>query len=271
MTETPFFFPNDEHRLFGILHQPAAPNRQGFVFCHPFAEEKLWAHRVFVNYARILCDAGYTVLRFDFMGHGDSSGRFEESTVESRLADIACAVRTLSTEAGRLGRIGLLGLRFGATLAALAADRDHQLKPLVLWEPIDKGAQHMKELIRINLSTQTAVYKEIRENTETLVARMKEGGTINIDGYEIRHPLYEQMTAIALSERKSDYSGPVLAVQVNKSKGMGIKRIDKLAARYPSAQVRDVVEQPFWKEIREYYALAPNLFTETTQWIIQNG
>ena len=271
MTETPLFFPNGEHRLFGVLHQPTAPNRQGFVFCHPFAEEKLWAHRVFVNYARKLCEAGYAILRFDYMGHGDSSGRFEASTVESRLADIDCAVRTLSNKSVGLNRIGLLGLRFGATLAALAADRNTQLEPLILWEPVNKGAQHMKEMIRINLTTQTAVYKEIRENTEALVGRLKAGGTINIDGYEIGYPLYEQMTAITLSERKSDYNGPVLVVQINKSEGMGKKRIEALASRYPEAVIREAVEQPFWKEIREYYSQAPNLFKETIEWIIQNG
>jgi hypothetical protein len=153
----------------------------------------------------------------------------------------------------------------------MTADREPQLAPLILWEPVDKGAQYMKELIRINLTTQTAVYKEIRENTETLVARLKAGGTINIDGYEIGYPLYEQMTATTLSECKSTYNGPVLTVQLNKAVGMGTKRIEPLAARYPAAAVREVVEQPFWKEIREYYAKAPNLYSETSRWIFQNG
>jgi len=52
MTETPFFFPNGNYQLFGVLHEAEAPSKnEGFVFCAPFAEEKLWAHRVFVNFA----------------------------------------------------------------------------------------------------------------------------------------------------------------------------------------------------------------------------
>ena len=40
MKETPFFFSNGSYNLFGILHEPEIePNGEGFVFCHPFAEE----------------------------------------------------------------------------------------------------------------------------------------------------------------------------------------------------------------------------------------
>ena len=75
MKEKPFIFPNGSYNLFGILHEPEIEsNGEGFVFCSPFAEEKLWAHRVFVNFARELARLGYTVLRFDYMGHGDSEG-----------------------------------------------------------------------------------------------------------------------------------------------------------------------------------------------------
>ena len=270
MSEMPLFFGKIDQHLFGILHRPAAPNGRAFVFCHPFAEEKLWTHRVYVNYARSLCAAGYAVLRFDYMGHGDSSGRFEDSTIDSRLVDIACAVRTLKAQTDGLDAIGLLGLRFGATLAALAAEKEPDIRPLILWDPIDNGAHYMKELIRMNLATQTAVYREIRHNTEALVAQLKAGVCINIDGYDINYPLYEQMTAIKLSDRQCAYSGRVLLVQINKSEGMGLKRVEAIAMGYQRPTCAGVVEQPFWKEIKEYYAHARNLFDATTQWITKN-
>ncbi len=271
MNETPFFFPHDEHQLFGILHRPAVFNGHAFVFCHPFAEEKLWTHRIYVSYARALCAAGYAVLRFDYMGHGDSSGHFEDSTVQSRLADIACAVEIVKQKMESPETIGLLGLRFGATLAALAVDMIPEINPLVMWEPIGNGAQYMKELIRINLTTQTAVYKEVRFNTDALVAQLQEGGGINIDGYEIRYPLYEQMTTIKFTGRQSSYDGKCLLVQINKADGMGTKRIEPVASRFREAKCKSVVEQPFWKEIKEYYANAGNLFDLTTKWIAQNA
>lgn len=267
MSETPFFFSRDEHQLFGILHRPLTTNGRGFVFCHPFAEEKLWAHRVYVTYARRLCELGHSVLRFDYMGHGDSSGKFEDSSIETRLRDIAAAVQELKLQSGPMESVGLLGLRLGATLAALAAEKDAALRPLVLWEPIDSGAQYMKELLRINLATQTAVYKEIRWNSEALVDQMKKGRLVNLDGYDIRYSLYEQMCAIVLSAGSRSYPHPVLLVQINKNESQGTKRIEPLAKSYPRAAAIGVVEQPFWKEIKEYYARAHNIFAATSQWI----
>ena len=38
--------------------RPARASGEVFVFCHPLAEEKLWAHRVFVAYARQLAASG---------------------------------------------------------------------------------------------------------------------------------------------------------------------------------------------------------------------
>ena len=122
--EEPLFFPSEGYRLFGVLHSPVDGKREntkvGLVFCDPFAEEKLWAHRIYVNMARYLAENGIWALRFDCMGHGDSEGEFEESTVETRLRDIRNAVRFLKEQSG-VDRIGLLGLRFGGTLAAIAA------------------------------------------------------------------------------------------------------------------------------------------------------
>ena len=136
---------------------------------------------------------------------------------------------------------------------------------------MDKGAQHMKEMIRINLSTQMAVYKEIRQNTEALVSLLKSGATINIDGYEIKYPLYEQINTISLSEEKSNYSGAVLLIQINKREGQSSKRIDTIAKRYKEYTSTCVVEQPFWKEIREYYTHARELFDTTSRWIQDNA
>ena len=69
MKETPTFIPHLEDRLFGMLHEPEGrTSRTPFVFCHPFAEEKLWTQRVYVSFARRLAREGHPVLRFDYRG-----------------------------------------------------------------------------------------------------------------------------------------------------------------------------------------------------------
>jgi len=272
MKETPFFFPNGSYNLFGILHEPEVDsNGQGFVFCHPFAEEKLWTHRVYVNFARELARLGYTVLRFDYMGHGDSEGKFENTSVETRLTDIAAAVNWMRDKINGRSKVGLLGLRFGATLASIYAETDSFLKFLILSEPILRGDQYMRELLRINISTQSAVYKEIRHNTKDLVKKMKEGLTVNSDGYEIGWSFYEQAAAINLINGAKSFKGPSLIVSVKNNPEIENKKLSQLKQLYSNSTLISVSEQPFWKEIKTYYSKASNLYFATSQWLRRRG
>ena len=266
--ETPLFFQNGAYRLFGIVHQPVGtPSGAAWVFCHPFAEEKLWAQRVYVSFARLLAARGAWVMRFDAMGNGDSEGQFSAASADTMLLDIDCAIRYLEGVSGITQGIGLLGLRFGATLAALAAEQSSKIGKLVLWEPIVDGAKYMQEMLRINLTTQSAVYKEIRHNREALVRMMRDGATVNIDGYELAYPCYEQATAINLKEGRKRLTGPCLIVQIGKDGQPIHPDLKVLQDTYPAGDLQSAVEEPFWKEIKRWYRAAPNLFETTLAWM----
>lgn len=266
--ETPTFFDNGSCRLFGILHQPVGtPSGAAWIFCHPFAEEKLWAQRVYVAFARMLAAHGAWVLRFDAMGNGDSEGQFSSASVETMLSDIDCAIGLLERSSGIAHGIGLLGLRFGATLAALAAERSPKIGKLVLWEPIVDGGKYMQELLRTNLTTQTAVYKEIRHNREALVRMMREGSRVNIDGYELAYPCYEQVSAVNLNAGRKRFPGPCLIVQIGRDGQPLHQDLKALQATYPASDLQGAVEEPFWKEIKRWYRTAPKLFDLTLGWM----
>lgn len=268
MDETPFFFPGDRSQLFGILHRPTvSESHKGFVFCHPFAEEKLWAHRVFVRFARELAGRGYTVLRFDYMGHGDSEGDFQDSSVETRIADIRSALRAIRHHEPTLETIGLLGLRFGATLAAVAADRGPEVESMILWEPIVDGDRYMQDALRTNLTTQMAVYGRVTENRQVLIEKMRAGFSVNVDGYEVTYPLFEQASAIKLLSTGSSFSGRVLVAQIASRSRPIRKELDSLAQAYKHGGVVEAVEEPFWREIKRFYGRAEHLFAVTLDWL----
>lgn len=268
LSETPFFFPNGPYRLFGVLHRPAASiaKGRGFVFCYPCFEEKLWTYRVFVSLARELTARGYHVLRFDYMGHGDSDGEFEQSTISSRLSDLSCAVAVLRQEIGSDARVGLLGLRLGALLAAVHAERDPKIDSLILWEPLTDGAPYMQEVLLSNLATQSAVYQQIRFTREDLVAQMRAGNTVNIEGYEMSHALYEETSQLTITGAR-EFSGPCLVVQIGRSNQKPKKNLETLRSAYSRADFTMTVEEPFWKEIKTFYPRAENLFEVTCKWL----
>jgi len=270
MTETPFYFPNGAYALFGMLHQPqVASDRPALVFCHAFAEEKLWTHRVFVTFARRLAAGGYPVLRFDLMGNGDSGGDFSASSLTTALSDVRCAIEEVRRRTNRT-RVSLLGLRTGATLAALISEAVDGVEDLILWAPIVDGARYMQEMLRTNLTTQMAVYKEVRHDREQLIAAMKDGARVNIDGYEMAFPLYSEFSAIKLNVDPKRHQGRCLIVQIDRTPDAEpTPEIQQLARTYARPTVLTVQEEPFWKEIQRFYNDAPNLFPATLNWLQQ--
>jgi pimeloyl-ACP methyl ester carboxylesterase len=147
----PFFFGAAAKPLFGVYHSPAddVPPRGGVMVCYPFGPEYLRSHRALRELATQLAATGHHVLRFDYFGCGDSSGETEEGTVEQWLDDITRGVEELRESSGR-PQVCVLGLRFGATLAALGASRDPGIDRLILWDPVVNGRDYLEELDRRN-------------------------------------------------------------------------------------------------------------------------
>jgi uncharacterized protein len=136
-------------QLLGALHHPQRLRRRGtaVLLCNPFGEEASRAHRTFRVLATQLERAGYAGLRFDYSSTGDSQGNGDAATVDAWVDDIAVAAERLR-EATGAERIAIVGLRFGATLAALASARGElQLRHLILWDPVVEGEAYLRDLV----------------------------------------------------------------------------------------------------------------------------
>jgi len=267
MQETPFFFDRPGAQLFGVFHEPATPDRLPFVFCHPFGEEKLWTHRTFVSFARELAHRGHSVLRFDYLGNGDSGGSFSQSSIATALDDIATAIEFVKQRTGA-PHVGLLGARLGASLAFKAAAGRSDVKALVLWSPILDGARYLQDLLRINVTTQLAVYREVKQDREALTAVLEAGNTVNVDGYEMGREMARQLGALAIAEEHAVPIARCLIAHVDRNPAATPPReLEALCAKLTEGQICVVQEDPFWKEILRFYQDAPNLFAATQRWL----
>lgn len=149
---TPLFFGESTRRLFGVYTPAHAKGGKprGVVLCHPWGAEYLRAHRSLCQLGRLLAESGIHVLRFDYFGTGDSAGDMTDGDLEGWQADIETAIDELKDTAG-LQRVGLVGLRLGATLAARVAQaRRKDVDALVLWDPVVQGDAHLAELRRLD-------------------------------------------------------------------------------------------------------------------------
>lgn len=143
---TPMQFGDSKRPLYGVYHPPAGRSARAVVLCNPFGEEAVRAFRIYRLLAEQLAEGGAHVLRFDYLGTGDSAGDcgeaslsgFADSAVEAaaELGDITGAKETL-----------LIGLRLGAAAAAMAAARSSSAtSKLILWDPVVSGRDYLGEL-----------------------------------------------------------------------------------------------------------------------------
>lgn len=141
---TPFYFgPND--RLFGVYEAPlgSTAREDGVVIAYPVGHEYTRSHKGCRHLARQLNLAGLPVLRFDFFGSGDSLGEENEGDLDRWTEDLNAAIEYMK---GRCRRVGLVGLRLGASLAVKVLDKTGPVESLVLWQPVIDGRRYLGEL-----------------------------------------------------------------------------------------------------------------------------
>jgi len=109
--------------IAAILSVPKEQNGKGIILLHCFTCTK--HHRVMRSLAECLSANGFTVLRFDFSGNGESGGRLEDATYTKMLGEVRSAVTLL--EGMGIRHIGVAGHSMGAMLSLLAAHEDKRI------------------------------------------------------------------------------------------------------------------------------------------------
>ncbi len=109
--------------IAAVLGVPERPNGRGIVLLHCFTCTK--HHRILRGISECLVAHGFTTLRFDFSGNGESGGRLEDATYTKMLGEVSAAASVLRKRG--CGRIGAAGHSMGAMLALLAAHEDKHI------------------------------------------------------------------------------------------------------------------------------------------------
>ncbi|MGB0496339.1 MAG: non-ribosomal peptide synthetase, partial [Kangiellaceae bacterium] len=153
---SPQFF-SDDHSLFGFYYSSqtkriknldkndSKQSKGAILLCSPILMENINTNWTYRRLATQLANEGFDVLRFDYFGTGDSLGYDSDACVERWQDDIFQASEFLKSKSNHT-EISIVGLRFGASLAALS--KVENIDKLVLWEPIIDGNEYVNELFR---------------------------------------------------------------------------------------------------------------------------
>ncbi|AWB22351.1 thioesterase [Methylobacterium currus] len=121
-------------------YSPGA-RRRGVLLCGTFGFEQWCAYRSWRALAATIAGAGCPTLRFDYPGQGDSRDPAGPE-IPAALDAIRAGIAFLREQAGA-DEIVVVGLRLGATLAALAGERIDRLAMLA---PFTTGKAYRREM-----------------------------------------------------------------------------------------------------------------------------
>ncbi len=203
-------FKSGRYNLSGVLHIPGKgkPPYPAVVMFHGFTGNKAESHFIFTRTARHLAGKGMAVLRFDFMGSGDSDGRFENMTLHTEINDGKKAVEFLMRDKRvDKNRMGVLGLSMGAVTASFAASR-YKTSALVLWAPLA-----YPELIGEKILTRK-LKKSLMENGRVYPPGM---------GHCLGKKFFESLSAVNPLEYAESYRGTVLIVHTKDDATLSLK------------------------------------------------
>lgn len=135
ISEQGIVFPCAGEQLLGIITTPELPGKIGVLFIVGGPQYRAGSHRQFLLLSRALAAAGYSAMRFDYRGMGDSSGDLRN--FEAIDDDIGAAIDAFCAHCTQLERIVLWGLCDAASASLLYWDttRDARIGGLILLNP----------------------------------------------------------------------------------------------------------------------------------------
>lgn len=164
----PITFYSEGHKLTGDLYLPdglpKGERRAGVVLCHGYTGVK---DLYLPDNARVLNEAGYVVLTFDYKGWGTSEGTRSRLAPMSRVADVQAAMTFLGLqESVDEDRLGIYGTSYGGATVIWTAAIDPRVKCVVSCVGIGNGVRWMRSVRRpdewVDLLARSKVDRETR-------------------------------------------------------------------------------------------------------------
>lgn len=114
--------------IAGVLHRARNGKGACVITCHGLSSNK--DSKKYTGLAERCVAKGLDLLRFDFRGLGESTGRFEESMVTRRIEDLGHVMDFVDKDLG-FRRLALFGSSLGGYVILLKAGPDTRVRALV--------------------------------------------------------------------------------------------------------------------------------------------
>jgi hypothetical protein len=248
----PFFFNGTQKPLFGAYYEPFASQHAGspVLICPPTGHEYVRCYNTIRKLCGRLAQSGFGVLKFDYCGLGDSYGDGSEASVPEFRENIRAAAAELARRSGK-SEVTVIGLRFGATLAAGVRFEGVAARNLVLWDPVVDGAEYLAGLRELH---QACLLDSIRYR------KLQPHRTTETELLGFRYPagLQTSMSQLSLLNKPFPYNNCYLLSSVQSLAGDAL--IQSLSRNTRGRFTHEFVQESAgWDDVRQVEsALAAN-------------
>ena len=145
-------FYSEGYKLWGDVYSPdnlkPGETRAAILLCHGYTGVK---DLYLPDNARVLNEAGYVAMTFDYKGWGDSEGTRSRLAPYSRVVDVQAAMTFLGLQPEvDAERIGLYGTSYGGATVSWVGAVDQRAKCIVSVVGIGNGARWMSRVRRVD-------------------------------------------------------------------------------------------------------------------------
>jgi pimeloyl-ACP methyl ester carboxylesterase len=163
-TEVPTFFGPSDSPLFGVVHLPVDNQiRGGVLICGSLGKEGMDSVRLQRVLADDLARRGFGVLRFDYLGLGDSAyAQVRDDAVANWVASVGHALdylRLIGAESATA-----IGIRAGCLILNEYLAQSHTVNRVVYLDPYGTGRRYLREhttLFRVSVGEDAATPGEV--------------------------------------------------------------------------------------------------------------
>ena len=219
----PFVFECDGSQLVGMIHRPEQPSSRGVLIVVGGPQYRVGSHRQFVLLARDLAAAGFTTMRFDHRGAGDSDG--PDRDFEHLDPDISAALDAFRQRCPEVREIVIWGLCDAASAALFHVQNapvDAAVSGLVLLNPWIRTEQGEARSYLTHYYgrriLQGAFWKKLLSGEVSIVAALQSFGSSvrSALGASTDGPASTRAPNLTLPERMlsafSGFDGPMLII-----------------------------------------------------------
>lgn len=220
---------------FCVLTEPPDEPRGAVLYVHPFAEEMNKSRRMAALAAQEFAARGWLVLQIDLHGCGDSSDDFGDAAWADWLGDVDAAWRWLERRGVR--NICLWSLRAGSLVLSDWLKSNGRIAPLLLWQPVVDGRQHLTQFLRLKGVSQMMEESDAKAAISRVKADLEAGQAVEVAGYTLSPALATGLQTARL-DLPAEYAAPVAILEVGGAEGALSPGLVALAERWEARGIK---------------------------------